>query len=89
MKTIFHFNGHIHSDTERTHSISNNLFGATSMSSRFLAVILGFILIYSSSSFADDTFDQETILTEASDYLGSGAEGLASVIERVITGLSV
>ena len=29
---------------------------------------------------AEDTYDKETILREAGSYLGSGAEGLASVV---------
>ncbi len=40
-------------------------------------------LITQTAILADDTYDKETILKEAGSYLGSGAEGLASVIEKV------
>jgi hypothetical protein len=47
----------------------------------FMMVLLG----WSSLLFADEAekYDKETILSEAEGYLGSGAEGLASVIEKV------
>ncbi len=45
----------------------------------FMMVFLG----WSSSLFADDGgYDKNTIISEAESYLGSGAEGLASVIEK-------
>ena len=31
----------------------------------------------------DDTYEQDTILKEAGDFFGSGAEGLADVIEKI------
>jgi len=82
VETIFHFNGHKYT-LSVVRCVYKHLAGVRSMSSRFSALIFGFILIFSTHIFADDTFDQDTILTEASSYLGSGAEGLASVIEKV------
>lgn len=35
----------------------------------------------------DDTYDQETILDKANDFLGAGTEGLAEAIERVFADL--
>ena len=41
------------------------------------------LFIIQTDLLANDTYDKETILREASSYLGSGAEGLASVVEKV------
>lgn len=53
----------------------------------YLKLLTLFVLFYAVFSFqliADDTgkYDKDTIISEASSYLGSGAEGLASVIEK-------
>ena len=49
----------------------------------FVFTMLFFISV-SSQLIADDsdTYDKDTIISEAESYLGAGAEGLASVIEK-------
>lgn len=49
-----------------------------------LLVVLMLFVFSAHAVLADDTdkYDRETIISEASSYLGSGAEGLASVIEK-------
>ncbi len=50
-----------------------------------LAFFMILLLGWSSILYADedDTYDKETMISEAQGYLGAGAEGLASVIEKV------
>ncbi len=54
---------------------------------RFKSLVFIFLFIVGgvSYAYADDsgTYDKETIISEAEGYLGAGAEGLASVIEKV------
>lgn len=49
-----------------------------------LALFVLLLVSLSSSLMADDSgkYDKETIISEAEGYLGAGAEGLASVIEK-------
>ena len=54
---------------------------------RFKSLVFIFLFIVGCTSYAyaddSDTYDKETIISEAEGYLGAGAEGLASVIEKV------
>ena len=51
------------------------------------SLVFIFLFIFGCVSYAyandADTYDKETIISEAEGYLGAGAEGLASVIEKV------
>lgn len=49
-----------------------------------LTLLVLFLAIFTTKLFADDSgkYDKDTIISEASSFLGSGAEGLASVIEK-------
>ena len=51
---------------------------------KLIAFFMLFSLGFTSFAHAgdDDTYDKETILSEAEGYFGAGAEGLASVIEK-------
>ncbi len=40
-------------------------------------------LLFSVNAHADDTYDEKTILDEASDFLGAGTEGLGELIEKI------
>lgn len=50
---------------------------------RTLLLLTSLALIAPCVAVEDDTYDQETILAEAKDFFGEGAEGLADVIEKV------
>ena len=41
----------------------------------------------SNLAFAEDTFNKNTILKDASDFLGEGTEGLGEVIEKLFEDL--
>lgn len=57
------------------------------------AIILLFLLTFSTSATADDadtantqgTYDQETILSEAEAFFGKGAEGLGEIVNKIFT----
>jgi hypothetical protein len=49
----------------------------------FFILGLFFISVAAPVSAADDGFEQDTILKDAGDFFGSGAEGLADVISKI------
>ena len=48
----------------------------------YCVLIWSFIFVAAPVSAAEDGFEQDTILKDAGDFFGSGAEGLADVISR-------
>ncbi len=53
----------------------------------FLALLLALLGGTSGLVAADDTFGQDNVLSEASEFLGEGAEGVAEVIEKLFADL--
>ena len=49
----------------------------------FLALLLILLCPTTTLIAADDTFDQDSVLSEANEFLGDGAEGIAEVIEKI------
>jgi hypothetical protein len=52
-----------------------------------LSVLLVLLLPASALMAADETYSQDNVLSEASDFLGDGAEGVAEVIEKMFADL--
>lgn len=50
-------------------------------------LIMFLLLCLSSVSYAADTFDKDTILADASEFLGNGTEGVAEVVEKLFEDL--
>ena len=46
-------------------------------------ILIAVCLLFSAQAHADDTYDQKTILQEASDFLGEGTKGLGEIIEKI------
>ena len=57
--------------------------------SRIIAALTGLLLFLTPSAIAqddvsdDETYDQQTVIGEASDFLGDTTEGLAKIIEKI------
>jgi hypothetical protein len=51
------------------------------------AMVLGLVALSAIVNAADDTFQKDSILKDASDFLGDGTEGVADVIEKLFDDL--
>ena len=51
---------------------------------RHIALLVSFSFIFfSTTSFADDNYEKNTVLDDAADFFGAGAEGLGDVLEKI------
>lgn len=51
---------------------------------KHITLLISFsFIVFSGPSFADDNYDKNTVLDDAADFFGTGAEGLGDVLEKV------